>query len=181
MAQIRWIRANNSHYWCYIFYKRKCVSRPISRVLLSSRQRQNSCNHSSGAPFTRSNRLKQPTRMTSLETAGASTTPSLFGFAPGGVYTATLVTDHAVGSYPTFSPLPINDGRFVFCCTFPGVAPAGRYPAPLFHGARTFLPKLHKAISSGCPANWHEANYIISKPNTRNRTRYLVIGYPTSK
>jgi len=29
--------------------------------------------------------------------------------------------------------------RFVFCGTFPGVAPAGRYPAPCFHGARTFL------------------------------------------
>jgi uncharacterized membrane protein AbrB (regulator of aidB expression) len=37
-----------------------------------------------------------------------STTPSLFGFAPGGVYNATLVNDHAVGSYPTFSPLPMN-------------------------------------------------------------------------
>ena len=31
-------------------------------------------------------------------------------------------------------------GRFAFCGTFPGVAPAGRYPAPCFHGARTFLP-----------------------------------------
>ena len=30
--------------------------------------------------------------------------------------------------------------RFVLCGTFPGVAPAGRYPAPFFHGARTFLP-----------------------------------------
>ena len=31
-------------------------------------------------------------------------------------------------------------GRFAFCGTFPGVTPAGRYPAPCFHGARTFLP-----------------------------------------
>ena len=31
-------------------------------------------------------------------------------------------------------------GRFAFCGTFPGVAPAGRYPAPCFRGARTFLP-----------------------------------------
>ncbi len=31
-------------------------------------------------------------------------------------------------------------GRFAFCGTFPGVAPAGCYPAPCFHGARTFLP-----------------------------------------
>ena len=28
----------------------------------------------------------------------------------------------------------------VFCGTFPGVTPAGRYPAPHVHGARTFLP-----------------------------------------
>src|ERR1700693_4830398 len=27
-----------------------------------------------------------------------------------------------------------------FCGTFPGVAPAGGYPAPCFRGARTFLP-----------------------------------------
>ncbi len=32
-------------------------------------------------------------------------------------------------------------GRFAFCATFPGVAPAGRYPAPCFRGARTFLPR----------------------------------------
>jgi hypothetical protein len=30
--------------------------------------------------------------------------------------------------------------RSVLCGTFPGVAPAGRYPAPYVHGARTFLP-----------------------------------------
>jgi len=54
--------------------------------------------------------------MTSLETAGASTTPSLFGFAPGGVYNATLVTDRAVGSYPTFSPLPMNQDDPLAVC-----------------------------------------------------------------
>ena len=31
-------------------------------------------------------------------------------------------------------------GRFAFCGTFPGVAPAGHYPAPSSRGARTFLP-----------------------------------------
>jgi hypothetical protein len=29
--------------------------------------------------------------------------------------------------------------RCAFCGTFPGVAPAGRYPAPYLRGARTFL------------------------------------------
>src|SRR5919198_1387823 len=32
-------------------------------------------------------------------------------------------------------------GRFSLCGTFPGVAPAGRYPAPHVDGARTFLPR----------------------------------------
>ena len=31
--------------------------------------------------------------------------------------------------------------RFVLCGTFPGVAPAGRYPAPYVDGARTFLSR----------------------------------------
>jgi hypothetical protein len=30
--------------------------------------------------------------------------------------------------------------QFIFCGTFPGVTPAGRYPAPYSRGARTFLP-----------------------------------------
>ena len=40
-----------------------------------------------------------------------------------------------------FHPYPWAKARrrFAFCGTFPGVAPAGRYPAPCFHGARTFL------------------------------------------
>jgi len=67
--------------------------------------------------------------------------PPLFGLAPGGVYRAVPVARSAVRSYRTLSPLPAANGRrFAFCGTFPGVAPAGRYPAPYFRGARTFLP-----------------------------------------
>ena len=69
--------------------------------------------------------------------------PSLLGLAPGGVYPAAPVAGGAVRSYRTLSPLPAGRGRsrrFAFCGTFPGVAPAGRYPAPCFRGARTFLP-----------------------------------------
>ena len=39
-------------------------------------------------------------------------------------------------------PEALRRWRFAFCGTFPGVAPAGRYPAPCFRGARTFLPPL---------------------------------------
>ena len=46
-------------------------------------------------------------------------------------------------------------GRFAFCGTFPGVAPAGRYPAPFIRGARTFLaPLSFDAARRGCPADW---------------------------
>jgi len=38
-------------------------------------------------------------------------------------------------------PMRDRQGSAVcFCGTFPGVAPAGRYPAPRLRGARTFLP-----------------------------------------
>jgi len=76
-------------------------------------------------------RLEQPTR-TSVQDRTSHTEMrrvSLHGFAPDGVYPARSVASPAVRSYHTFSPLPMQDGRFVFCGTFPGVAPAGRYPA----------------------------------------------------
>jgi len=38
-----------------------------------------------------------------------------------------------------FHPCPGMPGRFAFCGAIPGVAPAGRYPASCFRGARTFL------------------------------------------
>lgn len=43
------------------------------------------------------------------------------------------------GLLPHLFTLTRHAGRSVFCGTFPGVAPAGRYPAPCFRGARTFL------------------------------------------
>src|SRR5258708_27781220 len=38
--------------------------------------------------------------------------------------------------------------RFVLCGTVPGVAPAGRYPAPYVDGARTFLSG-HLSVIAG--------------------------------
>jgi len=48
----------------------------------------------------------------------------LFGLAPTGGYRAAPVTRRAVGSYPTFSPLPVDIGRFDFC------GPVRRLSAP---------------------------------------------------
>ena len=77
--------------------------------------------------------------------------PPLFGFAPGGVCPATIIADSAVRSYHTLSPLPgfslESAWRFAFCGTFPRVTPAGCYPAPLFRGARTFLPQHKLAVT----------------------------------
>ncbi len=39
-----------------------------------------------------------------------------------------------------FHPYLPGGRRSALCGTFPRVAPAGRYPAPYFRGARTFLP-----------------------------------------
>ena len=61
----------------------------------------------------------------------------LRGLAPGGVCHADFVTEAAVGSYSTFSPLPcdlrrtsIRQGGLLFCGTVLGVTATGRYPAP---------------------------------------------------
>lgn len=40
---------------------------------------------------------------------------------------------------PPFHPYPRKRGRSVLCGAFPGVTPAGRYPASSPHGVRTFL------------------------------------------
>jgi len=79
---------------------------------------------------------------------------SLFGLAPEGVCTAPSISLGAVGSYPTFSPLPgarfralrpaTRSGRFVFCGAVLPTASGPWYPAFqrdfLPCGVRTFLP-----------------------------------------
>jgi hypothetical protein len=42
--------------------------------------------------------------------------------------------------HPYRAPPEGGTRRSVLCGTVPGLAPAGCYPAPLVHGARTFLP-----------------------------------------
>src|ERR1700756_229316 len=99
--------------------------------------------HSSGTPGAR--RLEQPTPGADpdIDPEDCSSAPPLFGLAPGGVCRAAPVAGRAVRSYRTVSPLPAvpkRTGRSLLCGTFPGVTPAGHYPAPYVHGARTFLP-----------------------------------------
>ena len=67
----------------------------------------------------------------------------ILGLAPAGVYRAGCVTTTAVGSYPAFSPLPLDQGGLISVAlsvtrllSYPGVT------WQLSHGARTFLELL---------------------------------------
>src|SRR5579862_2728430 len=101
--------------------------------------------HSSPSAIARA--LQQPTRSVLIE---VGTSHCLFGLAPAGVYPATTVTNRAVGSYPTFSPLPkqvprLRSGRtlaVLFCGTIRRTrktSPAQALPGSAPNGARTFL------------------------------------------
>ena len=79
------------------------------------------------------------------EPAGAKAAPEL---PPRGSYLALLPVGLAVPGLlpaprwaltPPFHPYPGAPGRSVLCGAFPRVTPAGRYPAPLPCGVRTFL------------------------------------------
>ena len=126
--------------------------RPVSRVLsVGVRPRDG---HSSGTPVT--GRLARPTRAAGPETDPVRScdrpAPPLLGLAPGGVCHAAPVAGCAVRSYRTLSPLLAGlatlSERSALCGTFPGVAPAGCYPAPCFRGARTFLRRAPQAATA---------------------------------
>ena len=56
-------------------------------------------------------------------------------------------------------------GRSALCGTFPGVAPAGRYPAQCSRGARTFLPRIAAGAAVRPPAT---ASQLIA-PRARSK------------
>jgi len=80
--------------------------------------------HSSSAAV--ADGLKQPTRKHGRAVLDAS----LLGLAPGGVYLASDVTAEPGELLPHPFTLTRRSGRTSLCGTFPGVTPAGRYPAP---------------------------------------------------
>ena len=125
--------------WGLLREKEENASRPVSRVLSTPFRALD--DHSSGTHVAM--RFARPTRAAGWKGPWAlRPAPPLFGLAPGGVYRAAPVAGRAVRSCRTVSPLlRTNLKRSVLCGTIPGVAPAGRYPAPHLHGARTFLPE----------------------------------------
>jgi len=126
----------------------RCLGRVRSSIVVSGAIRQTACKPGSVRPVTRrdghssatrlATRLARPTRAAGREcprvhVRGCPRTrrrPPLFGLAPGGVCPAAAVAGNAVRSCRTISPLPAGRfawrGRYIFCGTFPGVAPAGR-------------------------------------------------------
>jgi len=90
---------------------------PVSRILSAGLLLQDG--HSSGPRITA--QLKRPTRrLWRAEPAHASRSlrsepaPSLFGLAPCGVCPARSITEAAVRSYRTFSPLPLRAVYFLW-------------------------------------------------------------------
>src|ERR1700712_5500759 len=68
-------------------------------------------------------------------------------------------------------PIPLGEAcrRSALCGTFPRLASGGRYPPPLFRGARTFLvilSSLHWKRRRGCPAPWR-ALHSMAPPDSK--------------
>jgi len=126
--------------------------------------------HSSGTPV--AERLARPTRAAARRTPGRLAAarcpysvllPVGFTVPPPlpGVRCALTAPFHPYPAYNAARPLggraplarrALQAGRSALCGTFPGVAPAGCYPAPPLRGARTFLPPAEPG--SGRPAVW---------------------------
>ena len=111
--------------------------------------------HSSGTMFAHG--LEQPTR-----TAGLTSPCGVIAFAnsprcrpysvllPVGFTMPVPLPEPRCALAAPFHPYLLalsGEKRFVLCGTFPGVTPAGRYPAPHVDGARTFLPRSLSTIA----------------------------------
>ena len=105
----------------------------------------------------------------------------LFGLAPGGACHAVSIAGNAVRSYRTFSPLPDAsprgfDRRFDLCGAIPGVAPAGRYPAPCLNGARTFL-----SLAGAAARPTGETGIVAPAPQGQEKMHRLTVAVDQSK
>ncbi len=123
--------------------------RPVSRVLSPPSRTMD--DHSSGTPV--AGRLTRPTRATTRKHARPRSSeegPACRPYAvllPVGFAVPDPSPDPRCALTAPFHPyrsMPCGDRRSALCGTFPGVAPAGRYPAPCFRGARTFLPAVSR-------------------------------------
>jgi hypothetical protein len=147
--------------------------RPVSRVL-SPPPRAAGDGHSSGTPVT--GRLARPTRTTGPETglpAVRERRPYLVLLPVGFTVPPPLPAARCALTAP-FHPRPQAfgpGGQTALCGTFPGVAPAGRYPAPCFRGARTFLPRVTPGAAIRPPDPCSMSSRPASVSSASNRSR----------
>tara|TARA_B100000886_G_scaffold340551_1_gene311157 strand:+ start:9548 stop:10009 length:462 start_codon:yes stop_codon:yes gene_type:complete len=83
----------------------------------------------------------------------------LFGLAPGGVYPATIVTDSAVCSYHTLSPLPVTAGGLLSVALSLGSPPPGvtRHRVSVEPGLSSFC-RVSPNVKSGHPTIWQNTH-----------------------
>jgi len=112
------------------------ASWPVSRVLSTRLDAMD--DHSSGAPV--AGRLVQPTRMAEPGNGpGANARHPYSVLLPVGFTVPPPLPETRCALTAPFHPYP-EFGAVYFLWHFPwGFTPAGRYPAPCSHGARTFL------------------------------------------
>ncbi len=110
--------------------------------------------HSSGPAV--ANRLLQPTRTCWGKSGPGRERPRdpYLVLLPVGLAMPALLPAPRWALTPPFHPDLCGHRRSVFCGAFPLVTQAGRYPAPLLFGVRTFLTRLRRcgrpAIRKAC-------------------------------
>ena len=106
------------------------------------------------------------------EPLARATIGSLFGLAPDGGCRATSVTRGAVGSYPTFSPLPCTQISDKFECKavyflwpYPGITAGRRYlpSCPLVFGLSSPFQFLKGATARPPPIFYFRKFYNLSR------------------
>jgi len=97
-------------------------------------------------------------RVCELRSASRAGSPLLFGLAPRGVFRASDVATRAVGSYPTFSPLPnetsIAKASRRFTCAMPPSCPAGGLFSVALSVNRSAIrgePRINRAAPQALP------------------------------
>ena len=83
-------------------------------------------------------------------------------------------------SGPLGTAPPQEGGRFAFCGTFPGVTPAGCYPAPFIHGARTFLPAALSGLGEAAVRPAGRGN-VAKRPGSVKRAQRNGLSVSTPK
>ena len=122
---------------------------PVSRVLSVALLRARLCGHSSRPRL--ASGLKQPTRAASRNRPVCRPYSVLH---PVGFTVPALSPGPRCALAAPFRPYPSEAGRYPFCGTIPDPPSprlwrtAGRYPAPSFRGARTFLASLVQAAAA---------------------------------